>query len=101
MDQALNAHIGVAPAEPDAEIEKVFDPGGVLFLDAAVIGRDDARVDPDLPERLRQRARHIGKAAGLGKGRAFRRRQQYLRHPAQAMLTEQGGKTVIYHIRPP
>ena len=53
--QALDAHIGVAPAEPDAEIHHMLGHFVVFFLDAAVVGRDDARVHPELSERLRQR----------------------------------------------
>ena len=98
MDQTLDAHIGVAPAEPDAEVEQMLDLSGIFLLDAAVVGRDDARVHPVLPERFRQRARHVGKAAGLGKRRALRRGQQHLRHFTAPVGFEQGAELFIHDI---
>ena len=65
IGQAFDTHIGVSPTEPDAKIEQVLDHGGIFFLDAAVIGRDNARVHAAGPERFRQGTHHIRKAAGL------------------------------------
>ena len=84
--QPLDADVLMPPAEIDIKIRQVRDLGCVLFLDHAVVRRDDARVKAERGQTLRQRADNVRKAAGLGQRRALGGRQQHAGQVAAALF---------------
>ena len=75
--QPLDADVLVPPAEVDIKIRQMRDLRCVLFLDHAVVRRDDARVKAERGQTFRQRADHVCKTAGLGQRCTFGGCQQH------------------------
>jgi len=84
--QPLDADVLVPPAEVDIKIRQVRDLRCVLFLDHAVVRRDDARVEAERGQTFRQRADNVRKAAGLGQRRALGGCQQHAGQVAAAFF---------------
>ena len=84
--QPLDADVLVPPAEVDIKIRQMRDLRCVLFLDHAVVRRDDACVKAERGQTFRQRADNICKAAGLGQRRALGGCQQHAGEVAAAFF---------------
>ena len=98
--ELFDADILMPPAEVNVEIRHVLDAPAELLLDDPVIRRDDARVHTEIREIFRQRAYHVGEAAGLGQRRAFRRGEQHARQ-LPAVLFRQFLFQKCFHILSP
>ena len=84
--QPLDADVLVPPAEVNIKIRQMRDLRCVLFLDHAVVRRDDACVKAERGQTFRQRADNICKAAGLGQRRALGGCQQHAGEVAAAFF---------------
>ena len=84
--QPLDADVLVPPAEVDIKIRQMRDLRCVLFLDHAVVRRDDACVKAQRGQTFWQRADNIRETAGLGQRRALGGCQQHAGEVAAAFF---------------
>ena len=84
--QPLDADVLVPPAEVDIKIRQMRDLRCVLFLDHAVVRRDDACVKAERGQTFRQCADDVRKAAGLCQRRALGGCQQHAGQVAAAFF---------------
>jgi len=98
--QPLDADVLVPPAEVNIKIRQMRDLRCVLFLDHAVVRRDDACVKAERGQTFRQRADNICKAAGLGQRRALGGCQQHAGEVAAAFFGQRCAQFGFHSVSP-